>query len=144
MPMTLRDPNQILTAEHDEQNNAKRVVIVGGPLHEFKMPDFSKTLVEQSIKIEKIEVPVIVKEVEKIEVPIVIKEIEIKEIPILVKEIQFERIEVPIIVKEYQTIETPAEVKEIVHKESLPKWAMILILVQSMIATLAILTKFHN
>ena len=142
--MTLRDPNQILTAEHDEQNNAKRIIIVGGEMPEFKMSDFSKTLVEQSIKIEKIEVPVIVKEIEKIEVPIVIKEIEIKEVPILIKEVQIERIEVPVIVKEYQTIEATAQIKEIVHKESIPKWFMILMLVESIITILTILTKFYK
>ena len=145
MSLTLRDPNQIVTSEHDEKNNAKRVIIVGGEMPEFKMPEFPKNLAEQTVKIEKVEVPVIVKEIEiqKIEVPIIIKEIEIKEIekpiPVIFKELQIERVEVPIIVKEYETIQGPAQIREITKIEYMPKWAKILILAQAVISTLAIL-----
>lgn len=145
MAMTLRDPNQIVTSEHDEQNNAKRVIIVGGEIPEFKMPDLSNLKLSGGSQIQKIEVPVIVKEVqlEKIEVPVVIKEIEIREIekpiPVVIKEIHVERVEVPIVVKEYETIQSAAQVKEITQIEKMPKWAMGIILVQSLIATMAIL-----
>jgi hypothetical protein len=139
--MTLRDPNQIVSAEHDELNNAKRVIIVAGEMPEFKMPQTLNSSVTPEVL--KIEVPVIVKEtqIEKIEVPVIIKEPEIKivEVPIIVKEIQIEKVEIPIIIKEYEKITLPAETREVISKEVMPKWAIILLLVQTIIATLAIL-----
>ncbi len=144
MSMTLRDPNQIVSEEHDELNNAKRVIIVGGEMPEFKVGQVS-TGGFTPPEVIKIEVPVIVKELEikeiEKQIPIISTELKIEkiEVPVLVKEIHVEKIEVPIIIKEYEKITLPAEVKEIISKEVMPKWAMVLIIIQSILTTLAIL-----
>ncbi len=115
--LTLLDRDQVTILEHDQANDAKRVIIVGGDgaqiaesikeslkdikvdfkldeekirglLNEFKpapavLPEHTIVPVEHT-KIEKIEVPVIIKETEfqVIEKPIVVKEVELKIIEI--------------------------------------------------------------
>lgn len=107
--LTLLDNDQLIRAEHDQDHDAKRVIIVGGDaaqiaqsvkegLKDLKM-DFTLSdeqiaalrpapapvvSMQPEIQFRTIEVPVIVKEIEyrTIEVPVTIKETEIKVIEI--------------------------------------------------------------
>lgn len=126
MSVTQRDGSQVERYEHDEQHNAKKVVIVGGLVGDvkldanLKLDRVEKLLNEinqkevikiytQETKVEKIEVPVIVKEtvIEKIEIPTTIKEIEKVEIPVIVKETVIEKIEIPVVKEIKQSLEFP-------------------------------------
>jgi len=107
--LTLKDSNQIIRDTHDENMNATRVLIVNG-----EMPVISSQIktAPQEIKIEKIEVPVIVKEIQEIKIPEIVKEPFEVEKTIVVKEVQIEKIEVPVIVKEVQIVEIPKYITE--------------------------------
>jgi hypothetical protein len=99
LKITTRDANQVHTYEHDDALRAKRVIIVGGEMPEFKMPEINFSDIkfpEQKIQI--IEVPVIV---EKEKIVYVDK-------PIIVEKIVYERIEIPVVVKEtiYEKVES--------------------------------------
>jgi len=74
-----------------------------------------------------ISVPHIVTEsrIERVEVPVVVKEVQIVEVPVVVKEI--ERIEVPVYNTEYKTVEIPVIIKEIQEKAA-PKALFIAII----------------
>lgn len=131
MKYTQRDGSQIERYEHDENVDAKRVIIVGGLLGDIKLDanvkmdkveellselnkkESGKVIIQES-RIEKVEVPVIVKEtsIERVEIPTII----------LQKEVVIEKIEVPVIVKEtvIQTIEIPV-IKEIKQSLEFPK-----------------------
>lgn len=115
------DPNQIVQREFDEQLDAKRVVIVGGTVPEFnvQLNDFIRQNKSEDVKIEKIEVPTIIKETQIIEVPTIIKEIQIVEIekPIVVKEVQEVIKEIPIIQQQVKLVEVPVVIKQVEYKE---------------------------
>ena len=128
MGMSNRDGSQIERFEHDEEKNAKRVIVVGGLLGDVtldanvKMDKVEELLTElnkkesgkviiQETKVEKVEIPVIIKEsvLERIEIPTIIiqKEIERVEIPVIVKETVVEKIEIPVIKEIKQSLEFP-------------------------------------
>lgn len=117
-----QDINQYSAREHDTDNDAKRVVIVGGEgitlNADIKMPQILETQVIIK-EVQVLEVPVIVKEFEKIEVPVVVKEIEYRtiEIPITIKEIQVVTVDKPVINTIYEKIEVPVIVRELVKEE---------------------------
>lgn len=100
---------------YDEDNDAQRVVLVGGNFEltpEIKFPE------QRQIEIKEIQIPVIVKEVEirEIEKPVIIKEIEIRQIEntkVVVQE-KIQTVEIPVVVKEQllQTIEKPIIVEK--------------------------------
>lgn len=113
------DPNMIIQREFDPENDAKRVIIVGGTLPTFNVQGSSY----QETKIEKIEVPVIITETKIVEIEkqVIVKEVQIErvEIPtyIVQKEIQEVIREVPVIQHEIKFIEIPVVIKEIQYKE---------------------------
>lgn len=129
---TNKDPNQCTTSEHDEILNAKRVIIVGGQIPEFRMPKFEAPLAiapEPKVIIERIEVPLIVEK----EVLVYIDK------PVIVEreKLIIEKIEVPVI--QYQTkvevvekiVEKPVfiTVPQVEYKD-LPKWLKICLAAQ--------------
>lgn len=99
----------------DDKQDAWRVSIIDGvTLHadqinipEMKFPE------QRTIEIHQVNVPVIVKEYERIEVPVLIKEVEYKtvEIPVLVPEVRIVEIEKPVFIKETIFKELPMIVK---------------------------------
>ena len=114
--ITQRDHNQIVSYEHNEDFNAKRVYVVNG-LSEFISKEDKKiepTIIKE-VQIQTIEVPVIIKqtEIREVEKPIIIyqEKIEIIEVPKIIyetKEIVKEVIkQVPIIQTKVETIEKP-------------------------------------
>ena len=107
------DPHQIVQREFDEELNAKRVVIVGGEMPTFNVQAGSSS---SEVRIERIEVPVIVKEVQIVEIEKIIlqKELQIErvEIPIVIEKIVEVIREVPVVRTEVQVIEKPIVVKE--------------------------------
>jgi hypothetical protein len=114
--VTHRDVNQISAAEHQELQNAKRVYIVGGEFKpEIKMDNLK---LEPNI--------IIQKEYEKIEIPVIVKEIEIKEVEktIVIHEPVLKEIQVPVVVKEAQiiTVDKPVIIeKEIIKTIEIEK-----------------------
>lgn len=135
--ITQRDSNQIACYEHDENINAKRVMIVGGGIviPEVKLPDSMKLDVKV-IEIVK-EVPVIVEKlvIKEVEKPIYIdkivtQEVEkivyvdkivntVTEIPVIKEVTTYKEIEVPVIVEKTKTveIEKPVIIKQVEIKE---------------------------
>ena len=101
---------------YDEEHDAQRVKIVSGDIPDIKVdidPSSITNAIQKGLEsfkgssnepqlIQKIEVPVIVKEIiiEKVEVPVIIKEIEIKEIKIPYEVIKVIEIEKPVLIKE--------------------------------------------
>ncbi len=124
--MSNLDTNQMFHRTLDESLDAQRVTLVGQELNidsaqianavkeglksiSFSIPEQKTIVDESSIKIEKIEIPVIVTEtkIERIEIPVIVKEIQILTVekPIIITELKIIEIEKPIITKEIQTIE---------------------------------------
>jgi len=140
---TLRDPNQILSAEHDEDNNSKRVTIVAGEMPEFKMPIINMDNLKFP-EFLKVEVPVIVTQTEvkivEVPVPVITKEVQVIETQVVVvdKEIQVLRVEVPIVIKEFEVIEKPVIITE--YKD-VPKWIKVLLIAQALISIISLLKK---
>ena len=102
-----QDMNQYSAREHDTENDAKRVIIVGG----------EGINIQADIKIPEaqvIEIPTIIKEIERIEIPVIIKEVEIRtiEVPVIIKETQVITVEKPIITTIYEKIEVPVIVNQ--------------------------------
>lgn len=132
LELTNRDSDQTVRYEHDEKNDAKRVVVVGG---DFGIADAVKnSLKDLTLNFEQprqqtlewpmtIEKEVIVKQTQVVEVPKIIKETEVKivEVPRIVFETKIIEIEKPVIIKETEikVIEHQTIVKEI---KNLDKW----------------------
>lgn len=137
---SLKDVNQISQDEHDDANNAKRVIMVGVEMPPIEpkivIPDTFKIetgeKVVEKLVIEKVPVPVVETRVEKIEVPVPIhtKEtvIERVEIPVVVTETKVEIIEKPITIIEAKVveIEKPVVIKEFEKFPELVKYCMII------------------
>jgi len=117
------DNQQINKHMFDEEHDAQRVIIVSGEVPDLRVDVDAKSITDAIQKglegfkinseepkwlatmkpgIERIEVPVIVKEtvIEKIEIPVIVKEIEYKEIKVPVETIRYVEIEKPVILKE--------------------------------------------
>lgn len=146
MKLSTYDSDQIEKYCFDEENTAKRVVIVGG---DFKLPEVK--LDTSDIKFpaipeqKTIEIPVIVKELEikEIQVPQIIiqKEIEIKEIqvPCVITEVKEIIKEVPVYITKTEFIDKPVIIKEVEYK-SLPK-SLIICLAAQAIGSILMLLK---
>lgn len=140
---TLRDANQIVSAEHYEELDAKRVYIVNGEMPTINIPEIKFPELKLP-EMQKIEVPVIIKEIqiERIEVPIVVKEIEIKEIQnqvvVVDKQLQIERVEIPVVQKEIEVIEKPVIITQY---RDLPKWVGIALMVQVLTSLLMLFKR---
>lgn len=145
MGLSNRDPNQIQQFEHDQDTNAKRVIVVG---QEFNIDSsmlaesLGKAVKESlnSLTIPSLEgkvdnsIPTII-EVEK---NIFIPQVEIKtiEVPVIIKEIEYREIEKPIIIEKIVTIEKPIIIKEIEFREVIkekdfPKWHKVCMVIQA-------------
>lgn len=137
--ITLKDPNQVSTFEHDENNDAKRVFVVGGdlPIDEDKIANAIKeglstaifNITELRSEIKEIEKNVFlpqveIKEIEKqvfvpqieykiIEVPTITEKTITVEIPKIVRELEVKTIEIPVITEKIITVEIPKIIKEI-------------------------------
>jgi hypothetical protein len=143
--ISLMDPNMIERMSYDESINAKRVYIVNGEMPTINVPEIKIPEIKMP-EIKTIEVPVIViqkeLQVEKIEVPVVIKETEIKEVQTQVvvvdKQLQIERVEIPVVQKEIEIIEKPVVITE--YKD-LPKWVNVLLVAQALTSILMLLKK---
>jgi hypothetical protein len=143
--ISLMDPNMIERMSYDESINAKRVYIVNGEMPIINVPEIKIPEIKMP-EIKTIEVPVIViqkeLQVEKIEVPVVIKETEIKEVQTQVvvvdKQLQIERVEIPVVQKEIEIIEKPVVITE--YKD-LPKWVNVLLVAQALTSILMLLKK---
>lgn len=117
-PMSLRDNDQIVKYEHDDDLCAKRVIIVGG---DFKMdidPSQITDAIKEGLKDIKLEAQPSVQSsesirIEKIDVPFPIIEkdiqvIHVKEtVPVITTEIKIVEIEKPIIQEKVVTVEKP-------------------------------------
>lgn len=133
--LTQLDPNQVSVKEHDEQNDAKRVIIVGQDLS--GMEEGIRKAVEQGLANARLELPkqdvadqhFNVIEVEK---PVYIPQVEYQfvEIPKIVKEIEYREIERPVYITEYKTIEVPVivkEIQEVKNHNEVPAWVKVLL-----------------
>jgi hypothetical protein len=112
--LTDLDNAQILRQQHDVESEAQRVVIVSGEVPEIKVDSSAITEAvkeglknstsnkETVVQVERIEVPVIVKEtvIERVEIPVIVKEVEYREIKIPIEVVKVVEIEKPVIVKE--------------------------------------------
>lgn len=153
--LTQKDPNQISRSEHDENNDAKRVVLVGGgdikltanmsrvedkldeiiEAYKKNYSDYQiRSLPNNNATPERIiQIPNIIKEIEirEIEKPTIIKEIEYREIE---KHIFIEKIvtvEVPIFIEKIQIKEVPVVIKEEVS-ERFPTFFKVFIVIQAL------------
>lgn len=137
------DVNQMHQKTFDEDNDAVRVLLVGGDITEeiknsitqafgeIKLPEFKYNPPEAPIlqPATIIQQPEI--QIKEIQVPTIIKEIEIKEVqvPVVTQKVEF--IEKPIIIKETVFQEIP---KYIVQEklEKFPSWLKIVLIAQSL------------
>jgi len=92
------DLNQMVRREFDEQNDAKRVTIVGGEKVDL-IVDSDK--IAQAVK-ESLSKITLMNNTKEIEKHVFIPQIEYKviEVPVIIKEIEYKTIEKPIVVKE--------------------------------------------
>jgi hypothetical protein len=148
--LTSRDHTQVPLYEHDEKNDAKRVIIVSGEMPEFKMGEIKFP----EMQIQKVEVPFPVKEYEKLEVPVIIKEyeqitntqiikeqeIKIVEVPKYITLIKHETIEIPVIVKETEFKEIHIPVVNTEYKD-FPIWLKACVAVQALTSLILLLKK---
>jgi hypothetical protein len=112
---SLLDPGQIKVKTFNEENDSVRVTIIeGGDF--IRIPE---AIVERKVQIEKIEVPVIIKELEikEISKDVIVQKVIFEKIPEIIREVQIEKIEVPIVITEYEKINIPVPIKELEIKE---------------------------
>lgn len=135
--LTQLDPDQIQKQVFDEGERAYRVVLLNNT-EQSNAPQ-SNTITQ----IERIEVPIIVKELEikEITIPVIVKEVQIEriEVPVIVKEtvIQIERIEVPVFINKRE--ETPFNYKPLIETHN--KWLVITCGIQTCLL-IALLVKY--
>lgn len=121
--LSLLDNDQIIKREHDQDHDAKRVVIVGGDGKQIA------DSIKEGLKDLKIEIPASNQEVQEkvvyipeprvLEIPTIVKQIEIREIekPVVMTEVKIVEVERPIIVPEVRIIEVE---KQVIVKQSEP------------------------
>lgn len=122
-----QDPNQIITLEHDNQFDAKRVIIVGGEklditINEDKIVNAIKEgLSNIEFKNMSTSQPIVdnISQIQTIEKNVFIPQIEIKEIEkqVFIPQIEYRTIEIPVITERIVTIEKPIVIKETEFKE---------------------------
>lgn len=126
--LTQLDTDQIHKATFEEAHDAQRVILIGGELKidpstftDAVKEGFKNLNIEfpKNPELEIREKPVFIPKIERIEIPVIVKEIEYREIekhiivekivtietPTIIKQIEYREIEKPIIVKEIQTVE---------------------------------------
>lgn len=154
MKLTELDAKEVPRYTFDEQQNASRVVIVGGDFGiaegiKDSLKDLKVEIAPTSERnVQTIEIPKIItaETVKIVEIPTIVKELEVKtiEIPVITveKSVQVIEVEKPVVVTEYKTVEVPVVVKEkeIVYVENLN--FKLLFVLQALTFGLIILSKF--
>jgi len=118
--LTHLDPNQIVTLEHDDQFDAKRVILVGGEKLDISIDqDRLVNAIKDGLSLIKFEN--VQNSQPMIDIPTIIQTPQIEyrtiEVPTIIKEIEYRTIEVPVITERIVTIEKPIIIKEIEFKE---------------------------
>ncbi len=106
--LTSLDSNQIPRYSYSEDNRAIRVEVVNGQMN------YQAPVQKNEVRVETIEVPVIIKELEikEIEKQVIVQNLQIIRIPEYIKEIEYREIEKPVYITEIKTVEIPLIVKE--------------------------------
>lgn len=134
MSKTGRDPsnfdnNMISRLEHDDDTDAKRVIIVGGIVPDFKFPDnftINQPQQSQEIRIVEVEKPIIIKEQElqivEVEKQVIVYQdkIQIVEKIVNIPTIEYKEIEKPIFIDRIQVVEVE---KPIIIEKTIEKLA---------------------
>lgn len=160
LKLTSLDSNQIPRYSYDEENQAIRVSIVNDStgFQDYVKKNYPleyQAISERALKnpqyitvptVEKIEIPVIIKEIElkTVEIPVITvqKEILVVEKQVIVKETDIQIIEKPVFITEYKIVETQVIVreKEIVYVEKLNM--KMFFIMQTITLALIVLSKF--
>lgn len=128
----------------EENTDSIRVTIVSGEMPQFNVQNSVSPQV-QEVRIERVEVPVIVekevKEIVYVDRPFIVEKIvtERIEVPVVVRETIIERIEIPVT----KIVPTQSGAVTIVEKD-LPKSIKLCLAVQSVIATILLLKMILN
>lgn len=135
MKLTQMDTGQIVRSQHDENQSAQRVTIVGGDFNlgpaiqeglknlKLELPERPTFEYKQPMIIEK---EVIVKQVQTVNIPTIIKEYEKIEVPVVVYETKIVEIEKPIITTRVEMVEKQIIVKEVQNLDIVLKKMMII------------------
>lgn len=125
------DPNVILRTQHDELQQAQRVILVGG--EGITINADIKTPQSQDVRIERIEVPVIVKqtEIRELQIPMIIKEVQVQkvEVPVIIKETQVQIVKTEVVVTKPEIIQIDKPIF-IERSKEFPKWAIACMVLQ--------------
>lgn len=113
---SLLDLHQIQNLMFDTENDAQRVVIVGG------MSDGGQVVVQQAPQQPQV---ITVPQIERVEIPVIVKELEIKEVqvPFIQQETKIIEIEKLVFVPEIKVVEVekPVVITQVQYKELEPK-----------------------
>jgi hypothetical protein len=131
--LTQLDNAQLPRYMYDAENQAQRVVLVGGSDIQINAQVQQQPQIET--RIEKIEVPVIVKElsVQQVNVPVIIKEVQIEriEIPVIVKEVELRVVKTDVVVTKHEVIQIEKPIF-IEKSTQLPKWVFACMAIQAL------------
>lgn len=142
MGITQRDPLQTALYEHNEEHNAKRVVLVGGELPPVQVDMSNFKMEPQQVQV--IEVPrtevVTVREVEirEIQVPYIIIQKEFVEVPVIIKEVVEVIREVPVVQTKVELVDKPIIIRDTEYKD-LPKGLVICLVAQVVVSMIMLL-----
>lgn len=120
---SLLDHHQMQNLMFDESNHAQRVIIIGDSRNLVHTPEVSAApqKVETVVQKEYITVP----QIERIEVPVIVKEIEIREVqvPVIQEKIQVVQVDKIITVQDTRIveIEKPVVVTQIEYRDNVSK-----------------------
>jgi len=110
--LTQLDPNQVSRAEHDPNNDAKRVVLVGGEkldifIDSDKIANAVRDALSNPFGVDSGYHGEGAMNIITVEKQVFIPQVEYKtiEVPVIVKEIEYREIEKPVYITEYKTIE---------------------------------------
>lgn len=142
------DPGQISRMGFDDNLRAHRMVLINPP-GQFTVPvsEVAQPIINNTV-VERVEVPVVIKEIEykEVQVPVIVKEVQIVEIekPVYIEKIVHVEVEKPI----FQQIES-SKYQEMVHtglevkiiEKDLPKWVKIALAAQFITSLIMLLKK---
>lgn len=121
--LTQLDPNQIRQKEHDAENDARRVVIVGGgdislSVDSDKLVDAIREGLSNIVLGVETPAPKGVEPVGALNIIESAPRIEYRtiEVPVIVKEIEYREVEKPIYIERLVTVDKPVIIKEIEYK----------------------------
>ena len=145
---TQLDADQIMKKKFDETHDADRVILVGGEKIELTIDSdkignqigevLNKQIKEwqknssqpQLNQLQQIDKNIFIPKIERVEVPTIIKQIEYKEIEknVYIPQIEYKTIEIPVITERVITVEKPIVIEKF---REVPKWQMICIFLQT-------------